>query len=85
MVTKFLPVYVTLVIGYSEKLYKKKKKKDDERFGGNFTSEFRENWKRFLDDCSILSAKSRSAWLELGTILSMLKPDIHLRMKYDNF
>ena len=48
MGTKFAPVYATLVKGYLEEtLYEK----INARFGSQYTDEFINSWRRFLDDC----------------------------------
>ena len=57
MGTVFAPVYVTLVIGYlEEKLYKQ----IHEKYSSQYAEEFIHNWKRFIDDCFIPWAKSKS-------------------------
>ena len=51
MGTKFAPTYATSVMGYlEENLYKTIKQK----YGIHEAKLFRENWKRFFDDCFLL-------------------------------
>ena len=54
------------------------------KYGSQYAEEFKHNWKRFLDDCFISCAKSKSDLLELNNLLNNLHPDIKFTMEYSN-
>ena len=79
MVTKFAPVYATLVIGYlEEKLYAQIR----ENVGEHFKWYFIKYWNRFLDDCFIPWNKSLDDLHILERILNSLHEDIKFTLEY---
>ena len=79
MGTKFVPVYVTLVIGYLEQtLYR--------RFTNEFRNQFGEYfikfWFGFLDDCFVPWTRSITELHHLHYILNTLHPDIKFTIEY---
>ena len=81
MGTKVAPTYATLTIGFLEiKLYSE----ISHRFGTQFSNEFIEVWKRFLDDCFITWNKSQSDLIILHDILNTLHPDIKFTLESSN-
>ena len=81
MGTKFAPSYATLSIAYLEvKLYERV----NTEFGEEFTSYFKQYWKRFLDDCFIPWTRSETDLDKLHFILNSLHSDIKFTKEYSN-
>ena len=82
MGTKCAPVYATLVLAYLEEtLYNKV----GEVFSAEFQSYFKDNWKRFLDDCFLLFTQSQSYLKKLHELLNSLNPFIQFTFKSNNY
>ena len=78
MGTKVAPTYATLTIGYLEQeLYKQ----ISDEFGENYGKEFKEKWKRFLDDCFILWTRSENELEKLHFILNNLHKHINFTIE----
>ena len=81
MGTKFAPTYATLSIAYLEvKLYERL----NTEFGEEFTSYFKQYWKRFQDDCFIPWTRSETDLDKLHFILNSLHSDIKFTKEYSN-
>ena len=77
MGTKFAPICATLVLGYLEEtLYRKV----EIVFDLNFKTYIEENFKRFLDDCSILFRKSDEDLTKLPELINTLHPSLNFTM-----
>ena len=79
MGTKVAPTYATLTIGYLENILYEKVK---DNFGTEFSDQFQNLWKRFLDDCFIPWSKSKEDIDTLHNILNNLNE--HLKFTIDS-
>ena len=80
MGTKVAPTYATLTMGFlEEKLYKT----ISEQFGPEFSNNFRDSWKRYLDDCFVMWTKSKEELDQLHQILNNLNGHINFTIEFN--
>ena len=81
MGTKMAPTYATLMMGYLEKeLYSS----NEDTFGNEDKDDFIKLFKRFLDDCFIISKRSEEDLMKFYDLLNDLHENIKFTMEKDN-
>lgn len=81
MGTKFAPTYATLVLGYlEEKLYSE----IETKFGQEFATYIKNNWKRFLDDCFVFWTNGEDSLKIFHSILNDLHPNLTFTLECNN-